>query len=266
MDTIVLYNQNGQKFDVDIIRYFKENGNKYLIFSMDEVDGNGYLQLYVSRIEDFGGKYNMLNITDDNEWDNFKKAIHNIVNNNRAGIPNNSDLDFKPLEGTVINQFRIFKLKKDVAETLSQNKKPQSVDVATIPTTPYIPAVEKVENAVNLETASAQDTGMTLEQIIKRVSDTAKEAREEKVEAPKKTIDDLLKSAAPATEDINSFFTEEIQPKYIPSQVKPVMEDYKAKYEEALADVHRLEEENMRLINELVEAKAKIETIKDIIN
>jgi len=262
MDTIVLYNQNGQKFDVDIIRYFKENGNKYLIFSMDEVDGNGYLQLYVSRIEDFGGKYNMLNITDDNEWDNFKKAIHNIVNNNRAGIPNNSDLDFKPLEGTVINQFRIFKLKKDVAETLSQNKKPQGVEVATIPTTPYIPAVEKVENAVNLETASAQDTGMTLEQIIKRVSDTAKEAREEKVEAPKKTLDDLLKSAT-VTEPHDE---EMLQPKYIPSQVKPVMEDYKAKYEEALADVHRLEEENMRLINELVEAKAKIETIKDIIN
>ena len=262
MDTIVLYNQNGQKFDVDVIRYFKENGSKYLIFSMDEVDGNGYLQLYVSRIEDFGGKYNMLNITDDTEWDNFKKAIHGIVNNNRAGIPNTNDIDFKPLEGTVINQFRIFKLKKDVAETLSQNKNPQGGEAATIPTTPYTPAVEKVENAVNLETASAQDTGMTLEQIIKRVSDTAKEAREEKVEEPKKTLDDLLRTATKASPS----FDEELKPKFIPSQVTPVMDDYKTKYEEAMADVHRLEEENMRLINELVEAKAKIETIKDIIN
>ena len=263
MDTIVLYNQNGQKFDVDIIRYFKINGNKYLIFSMDEIDGNGYLQLYVSRIEEFNGKYNMLNITDDAEWDAFKKAIHGIVNNNRAGIPNNDDLDFNPLDGTVINQFRIFKLKKDVAEQLSQNKAPQVPAVAEAPVVEEVtPAVEKVENASNLETASAQDTGMTLEQIIKRVSDTAKEAREEQVEAPKKTIDDLLKSSTP---EINTI-SEELQPKYIPSQVKPVMEDYKVKYEDALASVHRLEEENMRLINELVEAKAKIETIKDIID
>ena len=269
MDTIVLYNQNGQKFDVDVIRYFKNDGHRYLIFSMDEIDGNGYLQLYVSRIEDFGGKYNMLNIIDDAEWDSFKKAIHGIVNNNRAGIPNTSDLDFNSLDGTVINQFRIFKLKKDVAETLSQNKNPQGFgSQATIPAMPtpapapfVAPAVEKVENAVNLETASAQDTGMTLEQIIKRVSDTAKEAREEQVETPKKTIDDLLRDAKPVT----PAYEEELQPKYIPSQVKPVMEDYKAKYEDALADVHRLEEENMRLINELVEAKAKIETIKDII-
>ena len=152
MDTIVLYNQNGQKFDVDIIRYFKINGNKYLIFSMDEIDGNGYLQLYVSRIEEFNGKYNMLNITDDAEWDAFKKAIHGIVNNNRAGIPNNDDLDFNPLDGTVINQFRIFKLKKDVAEQLSQNKAPQVPAVAEAPVVEEVtPAVEKVENASNLE-------------------------------------------------------------------------------------------------------------------
>lgn len=270
MDTIVLYNQNGQKFDVDVIRYFKNDGKRYLIFSMDEIDGNGYIQLYVSRIEDFGGKYNMLNIIDDAEWDSFKKAIHVIVNNNRAGIPNNNDLDFNPLDGTVINQFRIFKLKKDVAEQLSLNKNPQGfgtaapvmpeVKVAPVTPQPVAPAVEKLENAVNLETASAQDTGLTLEQIIKRVSDTAKEAREEHVESPKKTLDDLLRDAKPI-----STYEEEVQPKFIPSQVKPVMEDYKAKYEDALADVHRLEEENMRLINELVEAKAKIETIKDII-
>ncbi len=265
MDTIVLYNQNGQKFDVDVIRYFKNDGKRYLIFSMDEIDGNGYIQLYVSRIEDFGGKYNMLNIIDDDEWDSFKKAIHVIVNNNRDGIPNNTDLDFNPLDGTVINQFRIFKLKKDVAEQLSLNKNPQgsgtTASIPVVPTQqPVAPAVEKLENAVNLETASAQDTGLTLEQIIKRVSDTAKEAREEHVESPKKTLDDLLRDAKPI-----STYEEEVQPKYIPSQVKPVVEDYKAKYEEALADVHRLEEENMRLINELVEAKAKIETIKDII-
>ena len=48
MDSIVLYNQNGQKFDVEVIRYFKYNDNKYLIFSLDEVDNNGYIQLYFS--------------------------------------------------------------------------------------------------------------------------------------------------------------------------------------------------------------------------
>ena len=63
---------------------------------------------------------------------------------------------------------------------------------------------------------------------------------------------------------------EKLEPKVIPSMPKPVIPtdttDYKAKYEESLTTIRKLEDENIRLINELVEAKAKIATIKDIID
>ena len=61
-----------------------------------------------------------------------------------------------------------------------------------------------------------------------------------------------------------------LEPKVIPSMNVPEVSisnetDYKAKYEESLETVRKLENENMRLINELVEAKAKLATIKDVI-
>src|SRR5574344_2448237 len=86
MDSIILYNRNGKSFNTDVIRYFLNDGKKYFIFSLNEVDNNGYLQLYASNIVEDNGKLVMKSITDDNEWNAFKMAIQNIVSNNRNGI------------------------------------------------------------------------------------------------------------------------------------------------------------------------------------
>ena len=164
---------------------------------------------------------------------------------------------------------------------------------------PEIPVVSELLEAepVNLQSASARDTGLTIEEILKQVSDGAKSARENsKVTlTPKKTLEDIMKpieevpAAVPEVEDITipethevfkeepKFFVpfeeekeEKLEPKVIPSMPKPVIPsdttDYKAKYEESLSTIRKLEDENIRLINELVEAKAKIATIKDIID
>ena len=307
MDSIILYNQNGQKFDVDVVRYFKQNGNKYLIFSLNEKDGNGYHQLYASKIEEEAGKKITKNITDDNEWSNFKTDIQKIVTNNRNNIPNEDDIDYKELDGSTVSEFRIFKLKEDVAATLADKKNPKKEETTSQIEIPS-------NNAMNLEAASAHDSGLSIEEILQKVSESAKNAREEaKIDlnseddsednedstlVKKTTIEDLLKTPIPeaapspaptpvaevsSVPEVEQFVQPEmapqvepkveIEPKFIPTsdfiaeaRAKVEETDYKVKYEEAEAAIHRLEEENMRLINELVEAKAKVETIKDILD
>lgn len=283
MENIVLYNSNGQRFEVEVVRYFKQDNCNYLIFSLNEYVENGYIQLYASKIIENFGKVFIENIIDDNEWHNFKDTIQKIVINNRNGIQNTGDLDYHHLDGQIINGFRIFKLKAEVARILSENKKTDQKEKIITP----------VEDAPSLEAASAQDTGLSIEEILKQVSDGAKNAREvSKVDLnedkpQRKTLDDLLNSSnsdntirevsithiPEIDEEKNSYEEPHIMPKIIPAQdfrapfdVASSSIDYKSKYEESLEKIHRLENENIRLINELVEAKAKVETIRDIIN
>lgn len=289
MDSIVLYNQSGQKFNVNVVRYFKDGNNKYLVFDLSEIDNNGYIQLYLAKEQEENGKVTLSNVTDSDEWQKFTSTIQKIVTNNRNGIANEGDLDYKVLDGATVSEFRIFKLKEDVAKMLGANKNVK-VSEPEIPVVSELPETEPV----NLQSASARDTGLTIEEILKQVSDGAKNARENsKVTlTPKKTLEDIMKpieevpTAVPEVEDITipathevfkeepKFFVpfeeEKLEPKVIPSMPKPVIPnettDYKAKYEESLTTIRKLEDENIRLINELVEAKAKIATIKDIID
>lgn len=291
MDSIALYNQNGQKFNVNVVRYFEKGNNKYLVFDLAEVDNNGYIQLYLAKVNNENGNITMGNVSNEDEWHDFTNTIQKIVSNNRNGISNEGDLDYKELDGATVSEFRIFKLKEEVAKMLGANKNVKAKEV---------PVVEEMPKSepVNLQSASAQDTGLTIEEILKQVSDGAKNARENsKVTlTPKKTLEDIMKvdevapvNPVPEVEEFTvpathetfkeepKFFVpfeeekeEKLEPKIIPSMPKPVVPsdttDYKAKYEESLNTVRKLEDENIRLINELVEAKAKLATIKDIID
>ena len=109
MDSIVLYNQNGQKFNVNVVRYFEKGNNKYLVFDLAEVDANGYIQLYLAKVVSENGKIVMGNVTNEDEWNDFRNTIQKIVTNNRNGIANEGDLDYKELDGATVSEFRIFK-------------------------------------------------------------------------------------------------------------------------------------------------------------
>ena len=285
MNKIVLYNQNGQNFDVDVVRYFESNGNNYLIFNLNEIDTNGYIQLYLAKLSNKDGKQVMVNVSDENEWNEFRNTIQKIVTNNRNKVANLGTLDYKQLDGMMVSEFRVFKLKKEVTDMLSINS-----DIVTENDEPSVP-----KEPVNLQAASAQDTGLTIEQILKKVSEGAKSAREvNKIDLnetkPALTIEDLIKNeekkeTIPAPVEHMNIEVPNVaieMPEELPQTPKPKIisdilptkkinlksnseVDYKSKYNQSLKTIHDLEEENMNLINELVEAKAIIATIRDII-
>ena len=276
MDTIVLYNQNGQKFDVEVVRYFNKDNNKYLIFSLNEKDNNGYTQLYLTKVEEIDGQYVMSNVSDEKEWAKFRDTIQTIVNNNKAGIPNNDILDYTKLNGSTVSEFRIFKLKEEVAKALSEKDK-------------VVEETKVVEKEMDLQSASAADNGLSIEEILKEVSEGAKNAREvTNIDLNKKnklTIEDLLKTNKPVEEkevvtnevsntdleqtDDSEFVKVESAIPFTEAEEETaeevIDENYEAKYKQAQETIKKLEEENIRLINELVEANAKLETIKDLL-
>lgn len=120
-----LKNIDNEKLDVEVIRYFINNDNEYLIYSLNEIDNSGYTKLYASKI--IGNKACI--ITDEEEWDLIKKIIKEIVRNNRDGSKLNIiDIDENNLGDIILQDTRIFKLQGNLVNLLTENKNITNLD------------------------------------------------------------------------------------------------------------------------------------------
>lgn len=126
MNKRIMTNIQGSNLDCEIIRYFEKNNNKYLIYSLNEMDEVGYVKLYASKIVDKHARI----IPDDDEWTFIKETIKDIVRNNRDGVSLDIiDLNENELENIVLEDNRIFKLQGNLVNLLMENKKVVSNDI-----------------------------------------------------------------------------------------------------------------------------------------
>ncbi len=118
-----IYNFDNDLIDVEVIRYFKNNDNDYLIYSLNENDAAGYTKLYIAKKNS-----NHLTMVDDidGEWNLIREIIKEIIRNNRDGIELNIiDLDENVLENLVLKDSRAFTLQGNLVNLLQENKNVQ---------------------------------------------------------------------------------------------------------------------------------------------
>ncbi len=119
-----LYNLNNELISIEVIRFFKNNDVKYLIYTLIENDSTsddtGYSKLYVTKnIDNY-----LTTISDENEWTLVKDIIKNVIKSNRDGIEINIlDQDEDDLDNYVIKDNRVFKLQGNLVNLLQENKK-----------------------------------------------------------------------------------------------------------------------------------------------
>lgn len=123
MDKISILNIDNTTVDVDVIRFFNLNGNKYLIYSLNEVDEQNYIKLYGVKISSSEGSLIGSNIVDEEEWNVVKERIKTIIMENKEGNSNVEDLDYNQLINLKISDYRVFKLSTQLTELLKANKK-----------------------------------------------------------------------------------------------------------------------------------------------
>ncbi|MEG2322407.1 MAG: hypothetical protein RSB71_02870 [Bacilli bacterium] len=112
-------NINNDKMDIEVIRYFINNNNEYLIYSLNEIDNAGYTKLYISKI--IGNSARIIN--DEEEWVLIKNIIKEVVRSNRDGSPLSIiDLDECNLDNVVLQDTKVFKLQGNLVNLLSENK------------------------------------------------------------------------------------------------------------------------------------------------
>lgn len=119
-----LIGPDNQKFEAEIVRYFQNVNDHYLIYTKNEKDANGYVLLYATKVVSDNGIKVGENITDENEWALIKSFLQKTVSENKEGRPVSID-DSNPVEvnDLKINAQRPFKLSETSVELFSKNKK-----------------------------------------------------------------------------------------------------------------------------------------------
>ncbi len=250
MDRVNLLNLNNETINVTVIRYFELNSNRYFIYSLNEIDAQNYVKLYISKINTTNEGMVSANITDEVEWNAVKEEIKNIVRDNKSSVATVKDLDFNELNSLQIKESRAFKLSNQLVLLLSANKnvKEELEQPIDIQPTPSMSVGMQPNVGASIEPQTIDPlAGFGLEQQSPTPTVGLEEPVVEKqVVQPTNIQTGFEMPQAMDTPDLNA---------------QPISEEneYKKLYEE--------EVEKTKQLNEEIEIlKSKIENIKNILN
>lgn len=250
-----LIGPDNQKFEADIVRYFQNVNDKYLIYSKGEKDNNGFILLYATKVLSDNGIKIGENITDENEWSLIKNFLKQTVNENKENKPL-SIVDINPIEvnDLKLNASRPFKLQENAVELFGKNKKSfEIVQQMLERENTAIPVAPEVTEFVNNdeETNSADINTISVQ---------------------KPTIEPII-STEPAIE--STMPTENIQSNDIPvenipeTKVEPLPEqtnNFEEMYNKELEKNNELIKEMEQLIKDNAELKAKMDKLKELLS
>lgn len=263
MEKIVIFNANNESMQVDVVRYFSEINNKYFIFSLHEIDTQGHMNIYVTKIIDQNGALVGTNIIDDVEWTNLKTNLQRIIKENRTnGNAVVNDLSYKELENIKVADRRALKLLAASVDMLNLGYNPQDNNPASgsSEVNDESFAQPNVQNqSANLNISQNDNTsGMSIFENNTQTTDNNVSNISNNNETSLNNIQNLTNAVninqQPVQNSVQNF------------NENPISNDYKELYFHEKENTVRLTEENNRLINELNNCKMIISDIKNILS
>ena len=286
MDKITISNLQGENGLVNVVRYFQNNGQEYIIYSLNEVDEAGYTRLYVAKIKGVDGTYSAETLND-NEWNEVKNLVKLIVKANKEGMPVPvQDLNAKKISNLLLKDKKVFKLNAPLVNDLSANKpnfdtesSSNTVTQNSLFNTPTfeqpiqqptfdIPSTPTFEQPVQQPTFDIPSTPAFEQPVQQPAFDIpSTPAFEQPVQQPTFDI-----PSAPAFEQPvqqSAFDFTNMQNNGMPfgnnTQNTNPTEDYKQMYQDILEKNNELQEQINKINAELVQYKEIINNIKSIV-
>lgn len=155
MIELLLTDELGQSFSVNMIRYFQYKNNKYFMYTLMEKDERNYIKIYIVKVMRELDTFVSQTIRRTDEWLKMKSIVKRLLDETRAGlIVTFKDLDYQELEDLIIFESREFKLSQDLVEVITYpNHKQQQIDNVLTNNTLFINAneVEKLDDTEEIE-------------------------------------------------------------------------------------------------------------------
>ena len=272
MDKITISNLQGENGLVNVVRYFQNNGQKFLIYSLNEVDEAGYTRLYVAKITGMNGNYSAETLND-NEWNEVKNLVKVIVKANKESMPVPvQDLNTKEISNIILKDKKVFKLNAPLVNDLSANKpnfddgnndagnQKTAFSEPVQPTfeVPSTPAFETpVQPTFEVPSTPAFETP---------VQPTFEVPSTPAFETPVQPTFEVPSTPAFEVPNTPTFdFSNDINSSLDNNNTNSYTDDYKKMYEDVLKKNDELEETINKLNTEIIQYKEIINNVKNII-
>lgn len=78
---ITVYPEGGEPFEAELVMEFEivESGNKYVVYTRNEVSSDGLVKLYVAGIQNQGDKTVAKSIESEDEWTRIKEIMKEVI-------------------------------------------------------------------------------------------------------------------------------------------------------------------------------------------
>ncbi len=262
MEKIVILNANNESMQVDVVRYFNSSNNKYFIFSLHEIDEQGHMNIYVTKIVDQNGTLIGTNIIDDVEWANLKTNLQRIIKENRAnGNAVVNDLPYASLQNIKVADRRALKLLATSVDMLNLGYNPQESGAGQ----PINQSFEQpnVQNQSVNSTISQQNNENNLDIFGANVQNIPNNIQN--MTNNTQNIPNNVQNMSTPVQNVTS--NNNIQPQPVQNHVdNSISQNYKDLYFHEKENTDRLIAENNRLITELNNCKMIISDIKNILS
>lgn len=272
-----LIGPDNERFEAEIVRYFQNVNDHYLIYTKNEKDANGYVLLYLTKVVSDNGIKVGENVTDVNEWDLIKSFLQKTVSENKEGLPLSIE-DNNPAEiaDLKINSQRPFKLSENSVELFGKNKKNFDIvqkmmeeqNTVKIPVAPEISEFVTEEsknestfdNTFSFETQVNQDT-VVPEEVANKL-DESSELYNTNLETPQQ----VSEMTTPLTE--SAVTNETAEPELnnnLSDETNEQADNYEELYKQQLEKMENLNKEIEQLKKENEEYKDKLNKLRELL-
>lgn len=272
-----IIDESGMRVDATILSKFQlSNDNKYIVYTLNEVNEEGMIKIYVSGLVDENGSYSYKEITTDEEWNNIKTVLKALAKSAEEPFPEEIKLDAKLVgEEISIRKPKKLLVSKKFADAIgSKYSEGEAVQVVAEPVT--IPVVEEPKVEVAKEPEIEKTIKIpTFEELqarnktIQSVMETA-QSSEPKVE-PVIKPEPVIESNKPVYEsrvqkvDYQSEFKKTVEPVLMDVYAKQQkqIEELEEELSKTKFDLFEKQKEALSLSNEKEEIKKKNEVLED---
>ena len=270
---IYIINEDGVREEATILAKFRlANNNDYMVYSLNELNEEGMIKIYVTGLIEENGVYSSREITTDEEWNNLKSILKTLAKSEEEPFPESIILDIKLVgEEIAVRKPKKLLVSKKFADVIGskyteEKEVTPEIEIPEVKVEEKEPEIEKTIKIPTFEELQARN------KTIQSVMETAAKVEEQpevKEETP--IITPEVKPEKPVYEsrvqrvDYEDEFKKNVEPVLMDVYAKQQkqIEDLEEELSKTKFDLFEKQKEALSLSNEKEEIKKRNEELEE---
>lgn len=267
-----IINEDGVREEATILAKFRlANENDYIVYSLNEINEEGMIKIYVTGLVSEGDSYSSREITTDEEWDNLKSILKSLAKSEEEPFPEAIKLDAKLVgEEIAIRKPKKLLVSKKFADVIGSKYSEDDGEANDLVINEEVakePEIEKTIKVPTFEELQARN------KTIQSVMETAAKVEEPKVEETpvEEPTQEEVKIEKPVYEsrvqrvDYEDQFKKTVEPVLMDVYAKQQkqIEDLEEELSKTKFDLFEKQKEALSLSNEKEEIKKRNEELEE---